>query len=233
MEVFPMPQSNKKTAILPNLHHTGLQSCCSLLLALRPSGCARPQSHAVPMHGGIRTSWAMPDPLITGIPAPPSCAGLQPWIRPTPCWNTRPLDMPPDPWEQGSPLPGHSGPRLELVSACEDTRPLKPPSFRPCSAPAMDGMTTAPHLRLPTHQDLLCSSSVWNDWSSAPLGQAPAWHETAASTSPPRTLLLGWVQPQLYRLFIKPLHRAPPWATAIRRQECLRETHRLDWTLKK
>jgi hypothetical protein len=115
MEVFPMPQSNKKTAILPNLHHTGLQSCCSLLLALRPSGCARPQSHAVPMHGGIRTSWAMPDPLITGIPAPPSCAGLQPWIRPTPCWNTRPLDMPPDPWEQGSPLPGHSGPRLELV----------------------------------------------------------------------------------------------------------------------
>jgi hypothetical protein len=57
------------------------------------------------------------------------------------------------------------------------------------------------------HQALLDSSSMWNNWSPTPMGQAQAWHETATSTSLPGTPSLGWCWPQLYRL-----HQAPAWA---------------------
>jgi hypothetical protein len=46
-----------------------------------------------------------------------------------------------------------------------------------------------------THQAQQGSSSMWNDWNPTPLGQAPAWHETATSTSPPEPCPSGRTGP--------------------------------------
>jgi hypothetical protein len=43
------------------------------------------------------------------------------------------------------------------------------------------------------------SSSGRNDWSPVLLGQAPAWHKTATSTSLPGTPPFRQSQPQLYK----------------------------------
>jgi hypothetical protein len=91
----------------------------------------------------------------------------------------------PHPLSRARPQP-RAGP-----TACQDTHPLCTWFFRPCWTPAMEGMTRAPHLRLPTHQALPGSSSVWNDWSPAPLGQAQAWRETGASSSQEHCLFGG------------------------------------------
>jgi hypothetical protein len=90
---------------------------------------------------------------------------------------------------------------------------LSPPTFRPCWAPATHGTTGHLPLKLPAPQALPGSRSMWNAWSPAPLGQAPAWHETGSSTSLPGSLPLGRSWPQLYRLSRKPLHQTPIWAT--------------------
>jgi hypothetical protein len=96
-----------------------------------------------------------------------------------------------------------SGPQPRAGSTDHwDTRPPpKPTAVQALLSPtyAWDDRTPTPRIP-PAHQALPGSSFMWNNWSPALLGQAPAWHKTAASTSLPGTPPLGWSQPQLYSL---------------------------------
>jgi hypothetical protein len=150
-----MPLSNKRTTSLPNPSPVGLQSHCSIMPALHPLGCTRPQHSTRPIHGGI------PAPQPHQPPAP----------KPTPCWNTCPWpsnqihnhwdphdqstpDLSPEPVTQlagtadPSPTPTTLQALLSPNYVWDDRTPplgLSPP-IRTCWAPDPCGMTGAPLL---------------------------------------------------------------------------------------
>jgi hypothetical protein len=152
-------------------------------------------------------------------------------------WDTHPsatpCHSPMNPQPLGSSPLGCTRPQLQAgPTPYRDTHPSSPPPLRPCWGPGMHGTTRTLSLGLPAPQALPASSSVWNDWSPTQPGQAPAWHETAASTNLPGfpALRQSWA-PALHAFQIT----APPGSHsgAIRGlQVCLRDTHRQDWTIK-
>jgi hypothetical protein len=115
MEGFTSPQSNIRTASLPNPCPIGL-----LCRALCHSGCARPQLCSRPTHGGIPIR-KLRRPHHAGIPAPWLCR----WTH-----DHR------DPLRQSVPDPS-----LELVPQLSG---IPTPPIRPCLAPALCGTTGAP-----------------------------------------------------------------------------------------
>jgi hypothetical protein len=124
-------------------------------------------------------------------------------IRPTLYRDTRPTAPPLDchwiashwdPWPLKCLTPSPD-PVLQLTGI--PAPHPSPPPFKPCWAPATRGTTGPPSLGLSTYQALPGSSSMWNDWSPALLGQATAWHETVASTSLRGTWPFRWSRPQI------------------------------------
>jgi hypothetical protein len=127
-----------------------------------------------------------------------------------------------DPHHQSTPDPS-----LELIPQVAGIPALshKPTALQALLSPSYAwNDRTPPPQATPTHQALPGSSSVWNNWSPALLGQALAWCKTAAPTSLPGTPLLGQSQPQLYRLPRQPLHHAPTRAATRGLQAWLRDT---------
>jgi hypothetical protein len=125
------------------------------------------------------------------------------------CWIHTPLGYPPlshagfqasDPHHAGIPAPhlrhrlqDHRDPRHRLCQTPAQSRshsslgyPPHPPSPQPTTLQALlspsytcDHRTPATQTP-PDNQALSGTSSMWNDWSQAPLGQIPAWciHQT-------------------------------------------------------
>jgi hypothetical protein len=185
-----MPQSNKRTADLPNPCPVGLHGMCQAT-SLRWTHTWRDPhllSHARSMH----YQDTHPSVTLASIPKlGPHHAGI-----PVP-WQHHQIHDHWDPCPQAVLDPSlEPVPQLARIPAPS----LSSLHFRPCWTPATCGTTRPPSLGLPAPQALLCSSSMWNEQSLSLLGQAPAWCETAASTSPPGAPSLGWSQPQLYRL---------------------------------
>jgi hypothetical protein len=187
VEGFSTPRSNKRTAGLPNPCPIGLQSRCSILSGSPPVGL-----HQSTAPHQTHTRW---DTRPSAAPASSSQTHTTPEYLPL-GWATRstttgiPATRPQ--WIPAWSRP-HSSPGYPPLP--------NPPPFRPRCAPAMHGMTGPPTPRTPpAHQALSGSSSLWKDWSPAPLEQAPVWCETAASTSLPGALPLRRSQPQLYSL---------------------------------
>jgi hypothetical protein len=167
MEGLTTPQSNKRTAGLPNSCPVCLQSLYSIL----------PGSLAVPGHSPLCQTHTRRDTCPLAMPASNP--------RPTPHRNTHPLAA-------GSMTTGIPATSLHWTKAW--SRSLS-------------------SLGTTTLQALLSHSHMWDDWTPtppirpclaqapcAPLGQAPFWCKTAASTSLPGALPPGRSQPQLYRL---------------------------------
>jgi hypothetical protein len=106
---------------------------------------------------------------------------------PTPYWNTCPSAILPDPRTPGSPPPvcARHQPRASPTDH-QDPCPPQPTTPQVLLSPSYtwDDQTLAPQTPH-TYHDLPGSSSEWNNWSLAPLGQAPAWCKTAAFTSLP------------------------------------------------
>jgi hypothetical protein len=134
-----------------------------------------PDPHTAGYLSLSRSGLQPPDPLHARIPAPQPC----PWIHNH--W---------DPHYQSMPDPNSK--LAEIPSS-------------PCQAHCSSGPAEPqPHVgRLDphtTHQALPGSSSMWSDWSSAPLGQAPSRCETATFTSLSGAPSIGQSQLQFYRL---------------------------------
>jgi hypothetical protein len=182
---------------------------------LRPCQIHTPPGYLPLSHAGLQPL----DPHHTGIPT----LWLHHWIHNH--WDLHHLSMP--------------DPSMELVPQLARIPTSLPRAHHP-SGPAepqlhVEWLDSHPtdSSPPPANQALPGSRSMWNDWSPTPLGKAPAWYETATSTSSPGTgpLRQNWFQ--LFRLPRWWLHQAPTQATTRGLQACLRDTHRLDWTLKR
>jgi hypothetical protein len=196
-----MPRSNKRTASLPNPHPIGLQSCCfilpgSLFLGLHQATAPR-QTH---------TQW---DPPLSGQTPPRypplSHASLQPPDShhtgiPT-TWLCRWIHEHRDPHHQAVPDPSlEPVPQLTRIPALAGMpAPPEPTILQAVLSPSHAWDDWIPTPQTPVHQTLQGAYSMWKNWSPDLLGQAAAWHETAASTSLPVTLPVGWSRPPLYR----------------------------------
>jgi hypothetical protein len=150
------------------------------------------------MHSRIPASRATWDPPTTGITTFQLCqspaqnqthtmTGYPPISHAARSKTTRI----PTPWPRQTPARSRSHGLL----GCPDPQPttvqaLLSPSY------VWNDQTSTPQTP-PAHQAQMGCSSLWNDWSPAPLGYAPAWQETAKSTSPPGTPLIRQSQPQL------------------------------------
>jgi hypothetical protein len=139
-----MPQSNKRTAGLPNPCLVGLQSCCSILLGSPPLGLCQAT------HGGI--------------PAPQPC--WPPASGPTPCWVPHhPLATPLDLRSPGSPPPVRTGPQHGVQS---HSSPGYPPPLEPTTLQALLSPSYAWDDRTPTTRTPPpIRPSVWKNWSPA------------------------------------------------------------------
>jgi hypothetical protein len=116
----------------------------------------------------------------------------------TPCWNTRPLPMPPDSWPPESLPPVCTGPQPGAgTTACQDTRSSPKPT-------ALQTLLSPSHAwddQNPPHP----SGLAWLNLCVEQLEPCPAetgtiWCETATPTSLPGTPLPVQSGPQLYRL---------------------------------
>jgi hypothetical protein len=175
MEGFSKPGSNERRAGLSNPHPKGLQSHCFLLPVSLPL-----RLHQATALCKTHTWWDI-QPSATPASSPQTHTMQE-------CRNTHHLAMLLDQWPLRSPPPVNAGPQpWASPTAHQNISPL--PQAHCLSDPAEPQLCVGDWtstLRLPPpppHQALPGSSSMWNNWSPTLLGQAPAWCETAASTS--------------------------------------------------